>query len=469
VSGDKFAKQQAGAPLQIPAATWNAMIDAARAHADQQHNQNVQSDHWFRSGDLIKVRNQSGEDIDRFGILALSSPIIDPADKLREFKNQVAVDGVLPEEEHAGQFCILLDPLKDGKIGRGWVSGVCPVQVNVEEDWHRYADISPESTTELKSKPDGGAEILWCESGTGSKWAVVRLSNAHRTHYLAKVPHGGIPGRVGTRTGSAVAAVMEVVRVPAPAIPVQARVDQARVPVAQVDQAQVVLAPAQVKAPHQVVPAVDHRVVILQAEVHPEVARVVPAIHPVATPAQRVNHQRVLQSPSPQVQSQRASPALLVAIHLQRHRVRPQASLKAIRASRFPNPRVKAVSLNPSRVSQRRVNLNQVCRSQVSPHQVNPAQADRSLAVHPPHRPLTAEVSLAANPNQPAQDPALVVVAADHQAADLVVLRTPHPTAGQSPKATVCQAALALNQVWALEVDRAAAVSAHGFGHADGN
>ena len=203
MSGDKFAKQQVGAPLQIPAATWNAMIDAARAHADQQHNQNVQSDHWFRSGDLIKVRNQSGEDIDRFGILALSSPIIDPADKLREFKNQVAVDGVLPEEEHAGQFCILLDPLKDGKIGRGWVSGVCPVQVNVEEDWHRYADLSPESTTELKSKPDGGAEILWCESGTGSKWAVVRLSNAHTTHYLAKVPHGGIPGRVGTRTGSA--------------------------------------------------------------------------------------------------------------------------------------------------------------------------------------------------------------------------------------------------------------------------
>ena len=121
---------------------------------------------------------------------------------------------------------------------------------------------------------------------------------------------------------------MEVVRVPAPAIPVQARVDQARVPVAQVDQAQVVLAPAQVKAPHQVVPAVDHRVVILQAEVHPEVARVVPAIHPVATPAQRVNHQRVLQSLSPQAQSQRASPALLVVTHLQSLRVHPRAILK---------------------------------------------------------------------------------------------------------------------------------------------
>ena len=257
---------------------------------------------------------------------------------------------------------------------------------------------------------------------------------------------------------------MGVVQVPAPAIPVQARV-----PVAQVDQAQVVLAPAQVKAPHQVVPAVDHRVVILQAEVHPEVARVVPAIHPVATPAQRVNHQRVLQSLSRQAQSQRAIPALLIAIHLQSHRLHPQASLKANRASRFPNLRVKAVSLNPSRVSQRRVNLNQVCRIQAIPHRVSPAQADRSLVVHRPHRHLTAEVSLAANPNQTAQDPALVVVAADHQAADLVVPRTPHPTAGQSPKATVSQAAQALNQVWALEVDLAAAVSAHGSGHADGN
>lgn len=267
---------------------------------------------------------------------------------------------------------------------------------------------------------------------------------------------------------------MEVVQVPAPVIQVRVRVVRARVPVAQV-----VLVPVLAKAPHQVVPAVghrvvDHRVVIHQAEVHPEVARVVPAIHPVATPAQRVNHQRVLQSPSRLAQSQRASLAPLVVTHLQSHQLHPQASLKANRASRFPNPRVKAVSLSPSRVSQRRVNLNQVClipvsRSQAIPHRVSPAQADRSLVVHRPHRPLTAEVSLAANPNQAAQDPALVVVAADHQAAALVALQTPHPTAGQSPKATVSQAAQALNQVWALEVDRAAAVSAHGFGHADGN
>ncbi len=203
MSGDKFAKQQAGQPLEIPAATWNAMLDAARAHVDQQHDQSVQDNAWFRSGDLIKVRNQSGQDLDRFAVLGLQSPIIQPADKLREFKNQVAINGVLPAGESFGRFCILLDPLKNDKIGRAWVSGVCPVQIEVEQDWHRYADISPGSASELKSKPDGGAEILWREPGTGVKWAVVRLSNAHRTRYLAKVPAAGVPARVGNQTGSA--------------------------------------------------------------------------------------------------------------------------------------------------------------------------------------------------------------------------------------------------------------------------
>ena len=269
---------------------------------------------------------------------------------------------------------------------------------------------------------------------------------------------------------------MGVVQVLAPAIQVRVVPAPVPAPVVQVDPAQAALVLALAKAPHQAVLAVDHPVVIHQAEVHPEAARVVPAIRLVATQVPKVNHQRVLQSLSRQAQSQRAIPALLVATHLQRHRLHPQASMKANRASRLQFQRVKAVSLNPSRVSQRRVNLNQVClipvsRSQAIPHRVSPAQADRSLAVHPPHRPLTAEVSLAANPNQPAQDlvPAEVVVAVDHLAAALEARRTLHPTVVQSPKAIVCQAAQAPNQVWALEVNLAAAVSAHGSGHADGS
>ena len=118
MSGDKFKKAQAGRPLEIPASTWNAMVDAARSNAESQHDQRGESDSLLRQGDIIKVRNQSGRDLDRFAVLGIDSPIILPAVNDREFKNQVAINVVLPTENHAGQFVILLDPMRAGRMGR---------------------------------------------------------------------------------------------------------------------------------------------------------------------------------------------------------------------------------------------------------------------------------------------------------------------------------------------------------------
>lgn len=44
MGGDKFKKAQAGRPLEIPASTWNAMVDAARSNAESQHDQRGESD-----------------------------------------------------------------------------------------------------------------------------------------------------------------------------------------------------------------------------------------------------------------------------------------------------------------------------------------------------------------------------------------------------------------------------------------
>jgi hypothetical protein len=203
MSGDKFKKAQAGRPLEIPASTWNAMVDAARSNAESQHDQRGESDSLLRQGDIIKVRNQSGRDLDRFAVLGIYSPIILPSVNDREFKNQVAINVVLPTEDHSGQFVILLDPMRAGRMGRAWVSGVCPARINVDEDWHQYVDIEASNSNALKSKPDGAAQILWREPGLGLRWAVVRLSNHHRKHYLARIPTSGIPARRGLQTGSA--------------------------------------------------------------------------------------------------------------------------------------------------------------------------------------------------------------------------------------------------------------------------
>ena len=49
-----------------------------------------------RDADVVLVRNDSGADVGRFGILGIGGPIITPEDNLDEFKRMVAVSGVTP-------------------------------------------------------------------------------------------------------------------------------------------------------------------------------------------------------------------------------------------------------------------------------------------------------------------------------------------------------------------------------------
>ena len=137
MAGEKFKKVQTGAPLEIPSATWNAMLDAARAHVERQHDQGVDAEFLFRQAGIIKVRNNSGADQPRFSVLGIDTPIISPEDNEREFKNQAAINAKTPSiDDHLGKFVVLLDPITENKIGRAWCSGICPAKINVDKEWH---------------------------------------------------------------------------------------------------------------------------------------------------------------------------------------------------------------------------------------------------------------------------------------------------------------------------------------------
>ena len=175
---DRFKKTQAGQPLEISAEVWNSFLDTVREQKGKKHDQLADALEQIRQADIIKVRNKSGEDRLRFHVLGIDSPIITPASHLREFKNQVALGGVKPKHpDHFGRFLILLDPLRAGKIGRAWASGVCPAYIVVEDECHEFADVQNDDATALFSRPVGSARILWREGGLGGQWAVVRLSN----------------------------------------------------------------------------------------------------------------------------------------------------------------------------------------------------------------------------------------------------------------------------------------------------
>ena len=184
-------KVKSGDALVIPAQTFNTFIDAARDFRSRQQGSAQTAQQTFRSSGIVLVKNASGTDQDRFAVLGIDSPVITPTDNEDEFKNRVALAGVTPTTAYAGKFVILLEPLTNGAIGRGCVSGACPVKVNITDVNHRFADVKEGQASCLASTESGAAMILWRDgAGTGTVWALVNIAT------LPPVPAGTGQGQI---------------------------------------------------------------------------------------------------------------------------------------------------------------------------------------------------------------------------------------------------------------------------------
>lgn len=193
---DPLKKVQPGDPLQIPAASFNMFIDAARAHRDRQHTQDQGAQPTMRTGGMALVKNASGADQDRFAVLGINTPIILPTDNLNGFKNRVAFNVVVPTADHAEKFVILTEPLAAGRLGKGMVSGVTPVKLSVQSEDDEYAAVKVGETGFLETG-QGPAQILWKEPGTGTKWGIVQFPFS-----LSDTEYPKIAKFDGSRTGA---------------------------------------------------------------------------------------------------------------------------------------------------------------------------------------------------------------------------------------------------------------------------
>ena len=176
MAGEALRKVTSGQRLVIPAAAYNSFVEAAMdLHARRQETGRA-AEASRPQHTMVLVRNDSGADRGRFDVLGVDSSIFTPTDNLDEFKNHVALAGVTPiAAAHTGRFVVLLEPVKDGEIGRALAAGVSPARVNVIDPAHGFADVANGNPAHLASGPAGVATILWKEPGTGQKWAVVRL------------------------------------------------------------------------------------------------------------------------------------------------------------------------------------------------------------------------------------------------------------------------------------------------------
>jgi hypothetical protein len=178
MNGDAFQRARPGEKLRLSATAWNACLDAAEAHKRGQPG-NGGGPVQFRQADIVLVKNASGSDVGRFGVLGIDGVIVTPDDSLIEFQNQVALRGITPDkDDHAGKFVICLDPIANGQLGRAWVSGVCPVQVSIQDVNHKFCDVLDADRAKLQSSANGSARILYKQNAEpGVAWCVVRMGD----------------------------------------------------------------------------------------------------------------------------------------------------------------------------------------------------------------------------------------------------------------------------------------------------
>lgn len=188
-------KVRPGDKLEIPAAAYNAFIDAAQYVAQHQHDKaRALAADELRRQDYVLIRNDSGTPRDRFDILGINGVLIKPTENLNEFKSRIVLRGIMPQPRvHMDNFAVLLDTLPVGGIGRACISGACITRVRMLNEYDQYA--APFNSASWLYSGAGTSRLLWVEPPDERQnpwaWCVVRTGSFPDTPILVRVIHTG--------------------------------------------------------------------------------------------------------------------------------------------------------------------------------------------------------------------------------------------------------------------------------------
>lgn len=174
--GDPFKHLAAGDDVEIIDTSHNAAIDAGRELIGRRTGNAAGPLPRARDTNVVRIRNDSGLAVERFGILGIDDSVFDPAVEPESFFSEKVLSGVTPSlMNHSAKFVVALEPIANGNVGPALAAGVTQVQILVGSEALTFAQVRIGSVTTLEASSSGGAKILWKESGTGVKWAVIRI------------------------------------------------------------------------------------------------------------------------------------------------------------------------------------------------------------------------------------------------------------------------------------------------------
>jgi hypothetical protein len=188
-SGDPLKRVLPGEPFAPSAASWNAMLDSARrvAQMDSLSQRSLSSPD---APGLIRVKNSTGAARDAGDIVGLGASLFTPTDNLDEFRFHPTIVAAVPTRaSHSGKFAVLLDAIPSGGIGYAQVSGIAACRVDSQSTavLPDCVEVKNSDATQLSLVSDGFARVLWRESGTGTRRALILFTPIATLRFRARL------------------------------------------------------------------------------------------------------------------------------------------------------------------------------------------------------------------------------------------------------------------------------------------
>lgn len=168
-----------GDPIRLAASQINGLNSLLSPNGGFQ----ASTDAWLPTPyTWVMAKNNTGSLVPRWGVLSITGMVATPSGEgsaTSQFEQLPVVAGGAPSDTTTS-WCVAVEPIAAGEIGKVAVGGCVQVKVEIANADHTFVRCKS-SNSELKSTDNGEGLILW-KQGTGSgQWALVRLGNGRGT------------------------------------------------------------------------------------------------------------------------------------------------------------------------------------------------------------------------------------------------------------------------------------------------
>jgi len=159
-------KVLSGEPFVVPADTWNAFIDAANAHRNNEVNTGREAvASSMPSTTVIHVKNNTEDELKRFDVVGIVKPLFKKGEAGSiDLKNLLAFETFDPSDTNrvAQGVVILLEDIAAGAVGKAAASGICYARLLTTSGSVPYAYPNSDHKYKLVENSHGGPfRVLW--------------------------------------------------------------------------------------------------------------------------------------------------------------------------------------------------------------------------------------------------------------------------------------------------------------------